>query len=271
MSSISPVLLKNECARLCRSHTSVRDYAHICVSYLSREPYPAAELIMSCGTYASPTWQAHSEDSSLFTRASMMTFYWMTCSSICSMRTATACFFSPIISRINSLDRLLASWWMRNCFPVHRLILRCVRRWALVALQMNQGEQMCLCVKIKRAPRLDNLIPGKLCLTAKVGWLFADFIILLPPQRKKERWMPPYLFGTKCVDLLKMAGGGTFWTRVKECLCSCSRAPQGTLSSDKLAICTAFLSFILVKAVIQDIFTTEITVSITVTFYFGCC
>lgn len=178
MSSISPVLLKNECARLCRSH--------ICVSYLSREPYPAAELIMSCGTYASPTWQAHSEDSSLFTRASMMTFYWMTRSSICSMRTATACFFSPIISRINSLDRLLASWWMRNCFPVHRLILRCVRRWALVALQMNQGEQTCLCVKIKRAPRLDNLMPGKLCLTAKVGWLFADFIILLPPQRKKK-------------------------------------------------------------------------------------
>lgn len=188
---------KNKCLRSVQFYlkTNVPDCAavirrcgitRISVSYLSRGPYPAAELIMSCGTYASPTWQAHSEDSSLFTRASMMTFYWMTCSSICSMQTATACFFSPIISRINSLDRLLASWWMRNCFPVHRLILRCVRRWALVALQMNQGEQTCLCVKIKRAPRLDNLMPGKLCLTAKVGWLFADFIILLPPQRKKK-------------------------------------------------------------------------------------
>lgn len=29
-------------------------------------------------------------------------------------------------------------------------------------------------------------MPEELCLTAKVGWLFADFIILLPPQRKRE-------------------------------------------------------------------------------------
>lgn len=51
---------------------------------------------------------------------------------------------------------------------------------------MNQSEQKCLCVKIKSAPRLDNFMPGKLCLTVKVGWLFADFIILLPPQRKRK-------------------------------------------------------------------------------------
>lgn len=75
---------------------------------------------------------------------------------------------------------------MHNCFPVRRLIFRCVARWALVALQSNQSEQKCLCVKIKSAPRLDNFMPGKLCLTAKVGWLFADFIILLPPQRKRK-------------------------------------------------------------------------------------
>lgn len=206
MSGICPFLLKNKCTRLCRSHVSVRDYVHICVSYLSRERHSPAEIMMSCGTYPSSTWQAHSEDSSLFTKAPMMTFYWMTCSSICSMRTATACFFSLIISRINSLDRLLASWWMHNCFPVHRLILRCVTRWAPVALQMNQGEQTCLCVKIKRAPRLDNLMPGKLCLTAKVGWLFADFIILLPLQRKRKMNATLSVRKKKCVDLLKMEG-----------------------------------------------------------------
>lgn len=86
------VLLKNACARLCHSHASVWDDMHICVSYLSREPHSAAELMMSCGTCASPPWQAHSEDSSLFTRAPAMTFYWMTCSSICSVRTASLLF-----------------------------------------------------------------------------------------------------------------------------------------------------------------------------------
>lgn len=175
--------------RLCHRPLLVRDYVLICVRYLSQEPQSASEFMMSCGTYACPAWQTSSEDSSLspkpFTKP--LIFYWRTCSSMCWMQTATACFFSTIISRISSRDGRLASWWKCNCFPVHRLILRCVTGWALVASQMKRGEQTCLCVKIRRAVRLDNLMSGKLCLTAKVGWLFADFIILSPPPPKKRK------------------------------------------------------------------------------------
>lgn len=84
-------LTSKQMCQTCRA--SVRDYMQICVSDLSVEPRSAAELTMSCGMFASPTRQAHSEDSSLFTEAPDRDLLPKRHASICSMPTATACFF----------------------------------------------------------------------------------------------------------------------------------------------------------------------------------
>lgn len=128
-----------------------------------------------------------------------------TCYLICYLQTATACFFSVVISRINSLDRLVACWWMCNCFLVHSLR----DEMSSCSFTNEPGWVNVLVWKDKRALRLNNLMPWK---HHTKGWLPFCRLYFINPT-KKERWMAPYLLGAKYVDLLKMRQN-TFWTKV---------------------------------------------------------